>query len=79
MDQEIAEIKKDIQSQDFEKVLRLAEKDLEFIQQKNHDGLLNLFNGLKEKFQAVIEIPKEFSEYIDTKVYITEKMHEYDH
>ena len=47
---EITEIKETIQRKDFQKMLSLAETDLENVQEANHEALQTLFESVGDKY-----------------------------
>ena len=64
-EQEIAELKQKIKQVEFEKLLCLAEKDLENTQQANYDSLKSVFNEVKGKFESALVIQRSDEGYFD--------------
>jgi hypothetical protein len=79
IDEEIAEIKQNIDLQNFQKMVALAEKDLKAIQSDNLESLKSMFNGVKKKYEAALSIDKDSDKYRDKTLYKPEEIYKYGH
>ena len=78
-DQEIAEIKQNIDLQNFQKMVSLAEKDLQNIQAENFQALKQMFNGVKGKYFDALNTAKDSEKYRDKTLYKPEEIYKYGH
>jgi len=76
-DEEIAEIKEKLEKQDFQKMVAMAEKDLEELQGDNYEMLKNLFTNVKEKYEVALSVPESANEFRDPHLYKAEEIWKY--
>lgn len=68
-DREIAELTQKINKEKFEKMLCLAEKDLNQIQEKNFKMLKDLYLDIKNRFKDALTVERKDPKYYDTSLY----------
>ena len=66
---EVAIIKEKIEKGDFQKMLVLAERDLETLQTANFDDMKALYNSVKARFERALTLPKDDPDYLDRSLY----------
>lgn len=68
-DREIAELTQKINKEKFEKMLCLAEKDLDQIQDKNYKMLEGLYEDIKSRFKEALTVKRNDPRYYETTLY----------
>lgn len=58
----------------FQKMMAIAERDLENLQAKNRDSLKGLFGKVKGKYKAALDVPADSEEYRDSRCYVPQLM-----
>jgi len=76
-DEEIAEIKEKLERQDFQKMVAMAEKDLENMQDENYHTLKTLFQGVRNKYNEALAADPEDELFRDPVLYKGEDIHCY--